>query len=69
VGLFVETDPIHLADGCDALVLVTDWQQFNELDYSTMAQSMNSPIIIDGRNVLDREMLVQAGFQYLGIGR
>jgi UDPglucose 6-dehydrogenase len=68
-GVIVETDPIHLADGCDALVLVTDWQQFNELDYSTMAQSMNSPIIIDGRNFLDREALISAGFQYFGIGR
>ncbi|MBE9159659.1 UDP-glucose/GDP-mannose dehydrogenase family protein [Nodosilinea sp. LEGE 06152] len=68
-GVVVETDATRLADHCDALVLVTDWQQFKDLDYADMAQRMNSPILIDGRNVLDREMLVRAGFQYHGIGR
>lgn len=68
-GVIVETDASHLADGCDALVLVTDWKQFEELDYAAMAQRMNSPIMIDGRNFLDREAMVRAGFQYLGIGR
>ncbi|MGG6237530.1 UDP-glucose dehydrogenase family protein [Nodosilinea sp. AN01ver1] len=68
-GVIVETDATHLADHCDALVLVTDWQQFQDLDYAEMAQRMNSPILIDGRNVLDREKLVRAGFQYHGIGR
>lgn len=68
-GVIVETDASHLADNCDALVLVTDWQQFKDLDYAAMAQRMNSPILIDGRNFLDRETMVRAGFQYLGIGR
>ncbi|MBD1915834.1 MULTISPECIES: UDP-glucose/GDP-mannose dehydrogenase family protein [Cyanophyceae] len=68
-GVIVETDASHLADNCDALVLVTDWQQFKQLDYTAMAQRMNSPIVIDGRNFLDREAMVRAGFQYFGIGR
>jgi UDPglucose 6-dehydrogenase len=68
-GVIVETDASHLADGCDALVVVTEWQQFRDLDYTAMAQRMNSPILIDGRNCLDREVLIRAGFQYLGIGR
>lgn len=68
-GVMVETDPERLADGCDALVLVTDWQQFRNLDYAKMAQLMNSPILIDGRNFLDPEALIEAGFQYVGIGR
>jgi UDPglucose 6-dehydrogenase len=68
-GVIVENDAIHLADGCDALVLVTDWAQFKELDYAAIAQQMHSPILIDGRNFLNREALVQAGFQYVGIGR
>ena len=68
-GVIVETDPAHLADGCDALVLVTDWHQFQELDYAAMAERMSSPIMIDGRNFLDRESIMRAGFQYLGIGR
>ena len=67
-GVMVESDAAHLADGCDALVLVTDWAQFQDLDYAALAQRMHSPILIDGRNVLDRETLIRAGFQYVGIG-
>jgi len=68
-GVLVETDPERLADGCDALVLVTDWQQFRNLDYGKMATLMNNPVMIDGRNFLDREELQEAGFQYVGVGR
>lgn len=68
-GVQVETDPERLADGCDALVLVTDWQQFRNLDYNKMASLMVNPVMIDGRNFLDREALQQAGFYYTGIGR
>ncbi|OUL29158.1 UDP-glucose 6-dehydrogenase [Nostoc sp. T09] len=68
-GVLVETDAERLADGCDALVLVTEWQQFNTLDYVKMATLMNHPVIIDGRNFLNPETLVRAGFQYVGIGR
>jgi UDPglucose 6-dehydrogenase len=68
-GVLVETDPERLADGCDALVLVTDWQQFRNLDYTKMASLMTNPVMIDGRNYLDREALQQAGFYYVGVGR
>ncbi|HEY9906716.1 MAG TPA: UDP-glucose/GDP-mannose dehydrogenase family protein [Thermosynechococcaceae cyanobacterium] len=68
-GVLVETDPERLADGCDALVLVTDWQAFRTLDYAKMATLMNTPILIDGRNFLDQETLQRAGFHYVGIGR
>jgi UDPglucose 6-dehydrogenase len=68
-GVVVETDPERLADGCDALVLVTDWQQFRNLDYAKMATLMNNPVVIDGRNFLDRKALQQAGFYYVGVGR
>ena len=68
-GVIVETDPERLADGCDALVLVTDWANFRELDFAKMAGLMNAPVMIDGRNFLDQSKLEQAGFRYLGIGR
>jgi UDPglucose 6-dehydrogenase len=68
-GVLVETDAERLADGCDALVLVTEWQQFSTLDYVKMAQLMSHPVIIDGRNFLDPETMVRAGFQYVGVGR
>jgi len=68
-GVLVETDAERLADGCDALVLVTEWQQFSNLDYAKMAKLMIHPVIIDGRNYLDPETMVRAGFQYVGVGR
>jgi UDPglucose 6-dehydrogenase len=68
-GVIVETDPERLADGCDALVVITDWEQFRKLDYVKMAKLMNNPVMIDGRNFLDREKVESAGFRFLGIGR
>ena len=68
-GVIVESSPEMLADGCDALVLVTDWQEFSKLDYSKMAKVMFNPLIIDGRNFLDPQPLEAAGFHYVGIGR
>lgn len=67
--VIVETDLERLADGCDALVVVTDWQQFRNLDYAKMAALMNTPIVIDGRNFLERKLVEQAGFRYVGVGK
>lgn len=58
-----------LAIGCDALVLVTDWKEFAGLNYTALAYSMNTPVMIDGRNFLNPATLVNAGFYYVGIGR
>ncbi len=63
------SDPYQLSIGCDALVLVTEWPIFQTLDYNIIAQSMNRAILIDGRNVLDQETLVAAGFLAIGIGK
>jgi UDPglucose 6-dehydrogenase len=68
-GVLVETDAERLADSCDALVLVTEWQQFSTLDYGKMARLMNHAVMIDGRNFLDPEAMVRDGFQYVGVGR
>ena len=68
-GVVVEENAEMLADGCDALALVTEWQEFVQLDYSKMAKLMNYPVIIDGRNCLDPKSLQAAGFRYLGVGR
>ncbi len=67
--VIVETDPERLADGCDALVVVTEWKEFENLNYAKMATFMNTPVLIDGRNFLDQAMVEAAGFRYLGIGR
>ena len=67
--VIVETDPERLADGCDALVVVTEWAEFQNLDLGKMSKLMNMPIIIDGRNFLDQRKAEAAGFRYVGIGR
>ncbi|AFY69228.1 nucleotide sugar dehydrogenase [Thalassoporum mexicanum PCC 7367] len=67
-NVMVETDPERLADGCDALVLVTDWAQFKDLDYASMAGFMNNPVIIDARNFLDPVAMTNVGFDYRGMG-
>jgi UDPglucose 6-dehydrogenase len=68
-GVIIESNPEMLADGCDALVLVTDWQEFLKLDFDKMSKLMTNPVIIDGRNFLDRESVEKAGIRYLGVGR
>jgi len=68
-NVLVETDPERLADGCDALVLVTEWQQFRQLDFAHLKSLMHNPVIVDARNFLDRHALEQLGFIYQGIGR
>jgi UDPglucose 6-dehydrogenase len=68
-GVLIETDPQRLADACDALVIVTEWQEFLKLDYGKMSKLMVNPVIIDGRNFLEQKTLEQAGFRYIGIGR
>ncbi len=67
-GVIIETDAEMLADSCDALVLVTDWQEFLKLDFVKMSKLMNEPLVIDGRNFLDRSKLESIGYRYLGIG-
>jgi UDPglucose 6-dehydrogenase len=55
--------------GADAAVLVTEWPEFAELDWSEAASRMARPLLVDGRNFLDPQKLVSAGFEYEGIGR
>jgi UDP-glucose 6-dehydrogenase len=63
------TSPEQLARDCDALVVVTEWPEFSQIDYSQITGLMRNNIIVDGRNFLDREELSKAGFYYIGIGR
>ncbi|GBD45906.1 UDP-glucose 6-dehydrogenase TuaD [bacterium HR41] len=61
---------LEALEGADAAVLVTEWQEFRELDWQgTVKRVMRRPIIVDGRNFLDRDALRAAGFVYEGVGR
>ena len=59
----------ELATNVDALVLVTEWEEFLHASWSELASVMRRPLLIDGRNFLPKEMLVAAGFTYRGVGR
>jgi UDPglucose 6-dehydrogenase len=61
---------LEAIDGADAVVLVTEWPEFAELDWTGDVKGrMRVPLVVDGRNFLDRDELVDAGFTYEGIGR
>ncbi len=62
-------DAYQVAAGADALVLVTEWNEFRQLDMARIKQLMRRPIIIDGRNIYDPALMRDLGFTYRGIGR
>lgn len=62
-------DPYTLAEGCDALILATEWETYRHLNLAVLAKRMNQPVLVDGRNFLDPEQVRRAGFIYLGVGR
>ncbi|MGH9619976.1 MAG: UDP-glucose dehydrogenase family protein [Bryobacteraceae bacterium] len=61
------TEPSEMAEGCDALVLVTEWNEYRDLDWESLAKRMRHPFVLDGRNALDREKLMRAGMRYVTI--
>ena len=67
-GVVVESEIEGLVAGCDALVLVTDWDEFLDLDFPKLRNLMSNPLILDARNVLDRDELIKSGFTYIGFG-
>ena len=56
-------------DGADVLVVLTEWNEFVHVDPTAVAKVMNRALVVDGRNVLNREKWTQAGFTYRGVGR
>ena len=56
-------------EGANAAILVTEWPEFAELDWASLAKRMANPLLIDGRNFLDPDKVRAAGFAYEGIGR
>jgi UDPglucose 6-dehydrogenase len=59
----------HVADGCDALVVATEWDEFKKLDLEYARQTMTHPIMFDGRNLFDPDEMERLGFIYKSIGR
>jgi UDPglucose 6-dehydrogenase len=63
------TDPYSLAEGSDALVVVTEWNEFKQLDKSRIHDLMHQPNFYDGRNIYEPDEMVKYGFIYRGVGR
>ena len=57
------------AEGADAVALITEWKQFRMPDWTLLRSAMRDNIIVDGRNILDKEEALNAGFRYYGIGK
>jgi UDPglucose 6-dehydrogenase len=68
-GVEFSPSALDAVQGADALILVTEWPEFARLDWSDVASRMAGPLVIDGRNFLDREAVRGAGLTYEGIGR
>jgi UDPglucose 6-dehydrogenase len=62
-------DMNDVAEGCDALIIATEWPQFKKLDLERVRKSLAHPIIFDGRNLFDVEEMERMGFLYKSIGR
>ena len=65
---FVE-DPYEVARGTDALLLLTEWKEYRELDWKRICQEMSRPLIVDARNMLDPAKMKKLGFEYHSFGR
>jgi len=61
-------DVYEAAQGVDAIVLLTEWKEFQQVDWARLANLVERPLIVDGRNFLRCEEVTPHGFQYLGIG-
>ena len=68
-GVEICDDVYKMADGCDALVVVTEWNEFKQLDLEKVKEMLNSPVIYDGRNIYDPVLMREMGFAYQAIGR
>jgi UDPglucose 6-dehydrogenase len=62
-------DAYDLADGADALLVCTEWNEFKQLDLSRLRDVMARPIVVDGRNIYEPERMETFGFTYRGVGR
>lgn len=65
----VSENSYDILNGADALVVLTDWQEFRNPDFERIAQSLNRPVVFDGRNLYDTNYLRDKGIEYHCIGR
>ena len=62
-------NPYKLAEGCDLLMVNTEWNEFRQLDLRRIKEAMKQPFMFDGRNIYEPEKMAEIGFHYRGVGR
>ena len=62
-------NPYAMAEGCDLLMVTTEWNEFRQLDLKRIKKIMRTPQLFDGRNIYDPKKMKELGFQYRGVGR
>jgi UDPglucose 6-dehydrogenase len=68
-GIEMVEGPYSVADNADALVILTEWDQFRALDFERLSRQMKQPVMVDLRNIYNPDDLRQNGFTYVSIGR
>ena len=68
-GIRLAKDPYDLAKGSDCMVVLTEWNEFKDLDLRRIKKLMRQPVVVDGRNLYDPETLRKFGFRYSAVGR
>lgn len=61
-------NPYSAATDANALVIITEWPEFREMDLEKIRKNLKEPIIVDGRNIFEKNRMAELGFKYLGIG-
>ncbi|MGQ0779026.1 MAG: UDP binding domain-containing protein, partial [Pseudonocardiales bacterium] len=67
--LEIADDPVKVASGAAALVVLTEWPEFRTLDWGQLAELVQNRIVVDTRNLLDPDVLRRVGFEVRGVGR
>jgi UDPglucose 6-dehydrogenase len=62
-------EPYEVARDADALLILTEWEEFRQLDWERIYELMGRPLVIDGRNLLDAAAMIERGFEYYSFGR
>jgi UDPglucose 6-dehydrogenase len=62
-------DAYQAAEGADVILIVTEWDQFRQMDWKRLLSAVEQPLVIDGRNVFNPEEITRKGFRYVSIGR
>ena len=68
-NLTTASDPYACMDGADALIILTEWDQFRALDLARVKKALRSPVVIDLRNIYTPADMTERGFRYTSVGR